>query len=132
MKTRCAHRLFCLVPLLLMALGLATPLRAAAPLPWHQKLNEWRFDDYHLPTVYTGAPQAAFGFTLAPSWNTNALRLAGHDGALVQYPIFRMGGRTNLICDLGTVRFYYRPLWTSTTLGGSGPGDYARFLEVGL
>jgi len=115
----------------LLFFGLDSPLRAQ-PQPWWTKLNEWRFDDYNLLTVNTGTPQAALGFTLVSSFDTNALRLTGNDFALVQYPIFETSGRTNLICDFGSVRFWYRPLWSSTTSGGSGPGDYARLLEVGL
>lgn len=119
---------------LVFALCFALSSRAAVPLPWYKQLDEWHFNSYSLLTVHTSSPQAALGFTLAPDWNTNALRMVGTEFGLVQYPIVTTSGLTNLVCDFGSVRFWYRPLWSSatTSLNGTGPGTSARLLEVGL
>jgi hypothetical protein len=51
--------------------------------------------------------------------------------AWLQYPVVQPGGATNLTVNAGTVSFWYAPGWSSTNLGGFGPGEFARLLEVG-
>jgi hypothetical protein len=120
-----------LAPILLFCLNSAIAA-CSLPQPWYRQLNEWHFNEYRLYTVNTDAPQVEVGFTLTPDWDTNALRLTGDQYALVQYPVVEPNGRTNVTFDFGSARFYYRPLWSSTNLNGTGPGHYARLLEVGL
>ena len=51
--------------------------------------------------------------------------------AWLQYNVLESDGTTNLTVDTGTVMFWFAPNWSSVSLGGTGPGGYARLLEAG-
>jgi hypothetical protein len=51
--------------------------------------------------------------------------------AWLNYNVVETNGTTNLTVDAGTVTFWFAPDWASTNLGGTGPGEYGRLLEVG-
>ena len=72
---------------------------------------------------------------------TNIANVSGGDGqclsitatnAFLQYNVVESDGTTNLVVNTGTVTVWINPSWASTNIaGGTGPGTYARILEVG-
>jgi len=55
--------------------------------------------------------------------STNAARLVYRD--------VETNGAANLNCRVGSVVLWFKPDWSSTNAGGSGPGDAGRFIELG-
>lgn len=65
------------------------------------------------------------------SWSMYSLKMEGDEPLLTQLPESDLNGKTNITCALGTVRFWFRPNWSSRSLGGDGPGEYGRLIEFG-
>lgn len=51
--------------------------------------------------------------------------------AHVRYHDVEVNGKANINLRQGTVRFWFKPYWSSVSQGGTGPQNWARFLEVG-
>ncbi len=51
--------------------------------------------------------------------------------AFLNYKTVEDDGHTNLSCTAGTIWFWFSPDWDSESQGGSGPGDWGRFIDVG-
>jgi hypothetical protein len=50
----------------------------------------------------------------------------------LRYREIESNGRPNINCRNGTVRFWFKPNWSSTNAGGAGPGaSFARLIELG-
>ncbi|TXT49498.1 MAG: PKD domain-containing protein [Limisphaerales bacterium] len=94
------------------------------------KLATWHFD-----AGYTGAqgqsPLFQTNTSLATSWNTKALLITGTNIAQLAYRCEETNGRANLNLRSGSICFWFKPNWASTTSGGTGPGCEARLIEVG-
>ena len=63
------------------------------------------------------------------SWSSNAVFLDA--GSLLRYREMETNGLANINCRSGTLRFWFKPSWTSVNLGGTGTSNEARLLEVG-
>lgn len=117
---------------LLPALGLtdaqARP-RPAVPPPFEDSLRLWLFD--HDGWWQSPYPLALDNIEAIESWSGYALKMAGDRPALLRYREVEPSGHTNLTFATGTVRFWFAPNWTSTSLGGKGPGAHGRFHEAG-
>jgi Concanavalin A-like lectin/glucanases superfamily/Bacterial TSP3 repeat len=122
--------------LMLALFGLATITTHADPPPLggsntNLTLGTWPFSDTnwlgsqgHTPLSFTNIANVAGG-------DSNALRIDSTNTAYLQYRIVESDGTTNLLLDRGSVMFWFRPSWSSTNQGGTGPGDWSRLLEVG-
>lgn len=84
--------------------------------------SNWMGERGQLPT-YASAQSA-------PSWSTNAVNLP-YNGSVLQYRDVELDGRANINCRNGSIRFWFKPNWSSVPLGGTGPQTYGRLLEVG-
>src|SRR2546425_11337656 len=94
-------------------------------------LNFWRFDDTNYTSLRGHIPKASYGPQITPSWNSNAVRIVGTGPALLEYRSLETDGITNVQCFNGSMWFWFRPLWTSAGLGGTGPGGFGRLVELG-
>jgi hypothetical protein len=94
-------------------------------------LDAWRFDTTNQLTLRGDSPKGQAGVQLAETWNTNGARLAGSGPAYLQYNVVETNGWTNLSVPRGSIWFWFRPLWGSTNLGGTGPGSSVRLIELG-
>ncbi|MDB6123206.1 MAG: hypothetical protein JWQ71_2199 [Pedosphaera sp.] len=104
----------------------------ALPEPFFP-LNRWAFDDTNWLTAWgEDAPLSSTNIDLVPSWNNNALQVDNATPAWLHYKLVESNNRTNLMLNNGTVRFWFKPNWSSTNLvGGTGPGDWGRLIDVG-
>jgi hypothetical protein len=115
-------------------LGVAASVHAAPrpPLPpWpEQVLGRWSFDDALIsgteaPVLWDGT----FG-PYVESWNGYALRRSGSTQWPLSLPTVLADGPAQVPLTQGTIRFWFRPDWSSRTLGGTGPGTPARLLQM--
>jgi hypothetical protein len=99
-------------------------------LPPFWILSHWKFNSTNIASVNGYLPKAGYNLQLVPSFGSNAVLVSG-SSALLNYYEVEPSGPTNIVCDNGVVEFWFRPEWSSVSLGGSGPGGYARLIELG-
>jgi hypothetical protein len=107
------------------------PLDAASATPL--RLGFWRFNDANWSGDQGQLPKVTpVGVQRVPSWRTNALQVKNSAGAAnLKYRDVEANGSANINCQKGTVRFWFKPAWASSSQGGSGPVNTARLLEMG-
>ena len=124
-----------LFPVVFLALAAALPLlarpRPALPPVPEFSLNHWRFDQTNWWTVPRTAPAEVVNAALVESWSGYATRLSEERGVL-RLPAVNSAGKINLDLEYGAVRFWFAPDWSSASLGGTGPGSWARLLDAGM
>ena len=117
-----------------------SPLASHAALPnpggggFNGQYNNYTFDNTNWLTSRAQSPVAFTNLLSVTGGDGNARRVDPSPGtkAFLCYHVVETNGATNIQLNLGSVAFWYRPHnWTSTNLGGSGPGEWSRFLEVG-
>jgi hypothetical protein len=90
------------------------------------RLGYWRFNDTNSWVGEQG--QLPIGFTNiagAPSWSESALLVSGTNSAYLKYHDIETNGAANLNLQNGTIRFWYKPQWSSVAAGGTGPQSFA-------
>ena len=124
----------------MLALGLTvTGLRAdgppAPPPITYQVLNFWFFRaTNNFATVRGDAPLTATNLMATTNaWGRGAVHVVTNKAMLKYRETATNATRawTNLLVDEGCLRFWFRNHWQSSSLGGTGPGTYARLIEVG-
>ena len=117
-----------------LLLTMAVPVlgRPRPPLPpWPEfVLAHWTWDEALGQYPFGEAPAAIPDADLVESFSGYALRRAGAQAVPWLIPITSENGHTNFTTEVGTIRFWFQPDWSSASRGGSGPGGYARLLEV--
>ncbi len=98
------------------------------PLP---VFNSFLFDDTNVVDACGSPPITVSNVFLVPSWDSNAVEIANAEPAILRYRETQDTGYPNILCDEGTVYMWFQPYWSSTNLGGPGPGTCARFVELG-
>ncbi len=96
--------------------------------------NSFTFDNTNWLATRGQAPLGFTNLLSVTGGNAHALRMDPSPGtpSYLRYSVVETNGATNIQLNLGSVAFWYRPHnWTSTNQGGSGPGEWSRFLEVG-
>lgn len=96
-------------------------------------LDSWSFND---PVNWTSdngyAPVSFTNLAFSPLGNFQSLVVSTNVPAWLHYNIYESDGTTNFTPSAGTVMFWYAPEnWSSTNLGGTGPGEWGRLFEVG-
>jgi len=76
-------------------------------------------------------PISSSGVQQVPSWSTNAALVDGPNPGVLTYHDVEANGVANINCRNGTVSFWYKPDWTSSSLGGTGPQDYGYLISLG-
>ena len=96
------------------------------------ELGSWSFDN---TTSWIGdqgqLPLLATNIVSVPSWSTNAVQIDTNKFVLLSYRDVETNGDANINLRNGTVCFWFRPDWSSTDQGGTGPGGYGRLIEMG-
>lgn len=115
--------------LLLVAVDLAAAPRPPIPRFPELTLKSWKFDYPELVTAEGMGAHVATNLWLAESWSGYSLNMTA-EGALLLTPAVR-GYYSNLKETNGTIRLWFAPNWSSTSAGGSGPGDWATLFELG-
>lgn len=110
--------------------AMARPRPLLPPYP-EATLTTFGFDE---PLAWGGV--SAFSarhqnVVLVESWSGYALKMAGQAPMLSSFPVLDEWNRPNLRSDQGTIRFWFRPYWSSGALEGTGPGAYGRLVELG-
>src|SRR5207244_12903978 len=93
-------------------------------------LCTWKFDDTNFFRYPAYPPRNSFGVQSVASFSGNAVDVSGVP-ALLSYNEIEADNTTNFVCGTGMFEFWVRPHWASATNGGTGPGTYARFIELG-
>jgi hypothetical protein len=87
--------------------------------------TNWLNDDGYSPVSFTNIAYSPLGDFQSLVVDTNV-------PAWLQYNVVENDGTTNLTVQQGSVTFWFAPgSWSSTNIGGAGPGEYGRLLEVG-
>ncbi len=108
----------------------ARPRPALPPLP-EFTLNHWHFEQTNWWTVPRTAPDEMVNVSLVESWSGYAVRVQTNTGAVLRFPAVNSAGKINLALEEGSVRFWFAPGWSSSSLGGTGPSSWGRLLDVG-
>jgi len=96
-------------------------------------LNSWSFHDHTNWTSDNGYSPVSFtNLAFSNLGNGASLVVDSNVPAWLRFPVFESDGSTNLSVNSGTVLFWFAPSsWASLALGGNGPGENGRLLEVG-
>jgi len=86
--------------------------------------TNWTSDQGVAPVSFTNLGFSYLGDGSSLVVNTNV-------PAWLRFNVGETNGATNLTVKVGTVLFWFAPGWSSTNLGGTGPGEWGRLLEVG-
>jgi hypothetical protein len=106
----------------------AKPRPAIPPLP-ERYLNHWDFDNTNmLAPTWTNTFHENIG--LADSWSEYALSMEGNQPALFAIPGIDATGHTNITPLAGSIRFWFKPSWTSGAIGNAGQKFDGRLFEA--
>lgn len=98
----------------------------------HLCLGIWTFDDTQTWAANRGQmPTTTIGLSPAVGVSTNAVEMNNPVPARLTYRDSELNGIANIACRSGSVRFWFKPSWSSLGLGGSGPEARAVLLAVG-
>jgi hypothetical protein len=90
---------------------------------WHFDNQNWSGAQGQVPLVKTNL-QLVFGVV------SNAVAMTNANNSL-RYNVVESNGQTNLDLHYGSISFWFKPNWSSTNAGGTGPQNEGRLLEVG-
>jgi hypothetical protein len=124
---------------ILILFGLIVTGRAQMPDMTDPYLDSWSFSDStnwtsdagYAPIAFTNIENVPYCESSNTVFGCNALLLNSTNPAFLNYNVVETNGYTNLICSGGTIWFWFSPDWSSTNQGGTGPGDWGRFIDVG-
>ncbi|HEY1663622.1 MAG TPA: LamG domain-containing protein [Verrucomicrobiae bacterium] len=88
--------------------------------------NTWTSDDGFAPLSFTNITSSLFGDDTSLIIDTNV-------PAWLKFNTTEADGTNEIAVSMGTVAFWFAPNWGSAgnSFGGSGPGEWGRFIEVG-
>jgi hypothetical protein len=110
-------------------LALATGPFPPGAGPW---LDYWTFDDTKDWTTVRGYfPASATNVDTCELGQYYTAILDDTNGAWLRYNVTESDGTNHLTLDTGSLMFWFAPNWTGTNEGGTGPGEWSRFIEVG-
>ncbi|HZM03004.1 MAG TPA: LamG-like jellyroll fold domain-containing protein [Candidatus Saccharimonadales bacterium] len=94
-------------------------------VPTKLRLSYWRFNSPQLTNEAGAYPISSTSVSTVADWSGTSLAITDISNSVVCYRVFDTNGMTNLNCTNGTVRFWFRPNWTTTNEGGAGGGGNA-------
>jgi len=107
----------------------ARPRPPLPPIP-EARLCTFSFDQAYYQFGLFSAPPAVDGTDLVESFSGYALRREGLAVTPFLMPVLREDGRPNFNLDQGTIRFWFRPNFTSAGPVGGLSGSHPRLLEL--
>lgn len=106
------------------------PLNFSSVVP--RRLGYWKFNTSNFVGEQGQVPTFVHPTVgIAPSWSSNAMTTVSNIYSGVRYREYETNGQANINVRNGTVRLWFKPNWSSTNLGGAGPGTHSRFIELG-
>jgi hypothetical protein len=113
--------------------GIILPPTGTNSEPTYTILDSWSFEDHtNWTSDYGYAPVSFTNLNFSQLGDGASLVVDTNEPAWLQYNVYNSDGTTNLTVDQGTVMFWFAPSsWSSTNVGGVGPGEYGRLLEIG-
>lgn len=84
----------------------------------------WTNDHGFAPISFTNLNSSILG-------NGSCLVLDSTNSAWLQYNITEASGTNNLTLAQGTIMGWFAPNWIDVNSGGTGPGQFGRFIDVG-
>ena len=116
---------------LCMASAPAAPRPPLPPIPEFASLLYHESFDAPFSSGITNAQVITDQFTYAESWSGYSLQRVGDIAAPFVVPALDFKGRTNVSCSQGTIRFWFKPAWSSVSSDkGAEPGTVAMLLEL--
>ena len=94
-------------------------------------LGYWPFDANTWVGSAGQLPLSATNIVSVPSWDANAALIDNTNIATLKYRDVETNGNANINLRNGTIRFWFKPDWSSTNAGGTGPQSEGRFIEMG-
>ena len=94
----------------------------------------WLISNSIIPILGPAAPDSCHWWPpmlWGASWSTNAAQIDSANAAILKYRDVETNGNANINLRTGTVRFWFRPDWSSAGAGGAGPGSCGRLIEAG-
>ena len=96
------------------------------------RLAHWTFDAPSLRSTAGDFPLFEENNSLAvPGIAGRALDIRPDVGSRLTLPDLNADGSANINLRHGTIRFWIKPDWSSANQSGTGPGSWARMIEVG-
>jgi hypothetical protein len=96
------------------------------------RLARFRFDSPEWLGEAGQVPLALTNLSSVPGWSLNAVQVDSADPAFLVYRDVEPDAHANVNLRSGTVRFWFKPNWnSSTTNNGTGPGSEGRLIELG-
>jgi hypothetical protein len=96
------------------------------------RLGYWRFNTSDWAGEEGQAPLTFTNLASVPDWSMTAVQLDSSNPAYLVFRDVEPDGQANINLTLGTVRFWFKPDWNSTTTNnGSGPGITGRLIDLG-
>ncbi len=97
-------------------------------------LDSWSFSDKNWLSARGYAPVSFTNLVnVADAGDGNALLLdtTNSSPAYLFYNLVESDGTTNISCSFGSISCWFNPAWSSTNLGGTGPGDWGNLISLG-
>lgn len=94
-------------------------------------LSRWDFNNLELRGEYGEDPINIVDTKLTTGVDQQALEMNAGGQANLRYRLWEEDSSINLNPYQGALRFWFRPHWSSSALGGQGPGDWASLVELG-
>lgn len=122
-----------------LALATGTDGFAQATLPGtnsftNVELDSWPFSDTNWLSTRGDAPVAftnLINVTDTMDGNSLWLDTTNSSPAYLFYNVVETNGYTNLITTNGSLSLWFNPDWSSTNLGGTGPGEWGNLISLG-
>jgi alpha-tubulin suppressor-like RCC1 family protein len=96
------------------------------------RLGYWRFDNTNTWVGDAGQlPLQVSNLVGVSSWDTNAVKINSTNAAILKYRDAETNGNANINLLNGTIRFWFKPDWSSTNVGGTGPNNEGCLIELG-
>lgn len=97
-----------------------------------RRLGYWSFDNTNTWAGAAGQlPLLASNLVGVSSWNTNALLADRGTNFVLAYRDVETNGTSNINLRKGSIRFWFKPDWSSANVGGTGPQSEGRLIEMG-
>ncbi|HWY30805.1 MAG TPA: Ig-like domain-containing protein, partial [Candidatus Acidoferrum sp.] len=95
-------------------------------------MGYWKFDSTNTWVGEEGQlPLLATNIVGVPDWSSNGVSIESTNEAVLDYNLVETNGETNICLENGSILFWFQPAWSSANAAGTGPGHWARLLEVG-
>jgi hypothetical protein len=91
---------------------------------WRFESTNWLGEGGQVPISFTNVQNVLDG-------SNHVLRVNSAAPANLKYRDVEISGQPNIDLANGSVAFWFRPNWTSSSNGGTGPGDVAQLISLG-